>query len=254
MYFAPELAHLVGQRFYNCLIEGGWLIVSECELSAQLFNQFSCVQFPGANAYRRELRSARSKDNPNVPSQVTLPSAQRASKKAEVARVSPCPIKNQENIRVANKAVPETLPMNDVMSVRSLANRGKLDEALSVCERAIAADKLDIAHYFLFANILQEQKRDAEAIAAFKQVLYLDPGFVMAHFSLGNLEQQQGKTAAANKYFKNALELLNSYKTEDILLEPESLTAGRLREIIGAILKKEHDNGNRSKLHVATRC
>ena len=238
MYFAPELAHLVGQRFYNCLIEGGWLIVSACELSTQLFPQFSCVQFSGANAYRRDLRSAQSKDNPYVPSRVTLPSAQQTIKNAEVARVSPRPIKNKENIRVANPAVPETLPMDDVMSVRSLANQGKLNEALSACERAIAADKLDIAHYFLLANIFQEQKRDAEAIAVLKQVIYLDPNYVLAHFSMGNLEQQQGNAAAANKHFKNALALLNNYKTEDILLEPESLTAGRLSEIIHAILRK----------------
>jgi len=238
MYFTPELARLVGQRFYNSLIDDGWLFVSACELSSQLFPQFSSVQFTGATAYRRALRGPQSQNDLIVPSQAPLPSLQRILKETEAVRVSPRPIKNQENVRVAKPAVQETLPMNDVMSVRSLANRGKLDEALSVCERAIAADKLDIAHYFLFANILQEQKRDAEAIAAFKQVLYLDPGFVMAHFSLGNLEQQQGKTAVANKYFKNALALLNSYKTEDILLEPESLTAGRLREIIGAILKK----------------
>lgn len=238
LYFAPELAHLVAQRFYNCLIEGGWLIVSECELSTQLFNQFSCVQFSGAHVYRRELRSAQSKDDPNVPSQVTLPSAQRVLKKAEVARVSPRPIRNQENVRAAKQAVPETLPMDDVMCVRSLANQGKLNEALSVCERAIAADKLDIAHYFLLANILLEQKRDAEAIAALKQVIYLDPNYVPAHFLMGNLEQQHGKAAAANKHFKNALALLNNYKTEDVLLETESLTAGRLREIIHAILKK----------------
>lgn len=238
MYFVPELAHLVRQRFYNCLIEGGWLIVSACELSNQLFKQFSCVQFSGANIYRRELRNVQSKDNPNGPSQVILPSLQRAVKKAEVTRVSPLPIKNQENVHIAKQTVSETQPMDDVMSVRSLANQGKLDEALSACERAIATDKLDIAYYFLLANILQEQKRDAEAIAALKQVIYLDPNYVLAHFSMGNLEQQHGNAAAAKKHFKNALTLLDNYKTEDMLLEPESLTAGRLREIILAILKK----------------
>jgi len=78
MYFTPELARLVGQRFYNSLIDGGWLLVSACELSSHIFTQFSCVKFSSAIAYHRELSSAKSKDNRNLPSQVTLASVQRA--------------------------------------------------------------------------------------------------------------------------------------------------------------------------------
>lgn len=238
MYFTPELARLIGQRFYNCLIDDGWLFVSACELSSQLFPQFSSVQFTGTTAYHRTLKGAQSQIDPSVLNQVILPSLQQTLNETEAIVGLPHIIKSRENVRVTKQTEPKKLPLNDVMSVRSLANQGKHDEALHACERAIAADKLDIAHYFLFAIILQEQKRDIEAIAAFKQVLYLDHSFVMAHFSLGNLEQQQGKTAVANKYFENALVLLNDYKTEDILLESEGLTAGRLREIINTILKK----------------
>ncbi|HEY6838762.1 MAG TPA: protein-glutamate O-methyltransferase CheR [Geobacteraceae bacterium] len=36
MYFAPELAQKVVSRFHRCLVAGGWLVVSPCEISPQL--------------------------------------------------------------------------------------------------------------------------------------------------------------------------------------------------------------------------
>ena len=43
------------------------------------------------------------------------------------------------------------------LKIRALADRGNLAEALSACDEAIAADKLDPEMHYLRAIILQEQ-------------------------------------------------------------------------------------------------
>ncbi len=123
------------------------------------------------------------------------------------------------------------------LTVRVLANQGRLGEALSACDAAVAADKLNPGLHYLHAVILQEQGREAEATAALKRALYLDPTFVLAHFALGNLARRQGNAAAARKSFNNVLALLRAYGPDDILPEAEGLTALRFRQIVRATLE-----------------
>jgi chemotaxis protein methyltransferase CheR len=115
---------------------------------------------------------------------------------------------------------------------RTLANQGKLSEALQWCERAIAVDKLNPRFHYLLATIEQERGRIEEAISALKRTLYLDQNFVMAHVGLGRLAQRQGKTHESQRCFQNALSLLTASNQEEIPPEAEGMTAGRLIEII----------------------
>ena len=122
---------------------------------------------------------------------------------------------------------------------RSLANQGKLADALSWCERWIAADKLDAAAHYLRAVALLEQGDAVQARTSLQRALYLDPGFVLAHFALGNLERGRGKIREADKHFTNALHLLRQCQPSDPLPESDGLTAGRLVETINSVICME---------------
>jgi chemotaxis protein methyltransferase CheR len=139
-------------------------------------------------------------------------------------------------VETIEKVAVET-PPSKVLSIRALADQGKLPEALALCEEALASDKLDTGLHYLRAIILQELDRMEEAGASLKRTLYLDPDFMLAHFALGNLALRQGGGRAAKKHFENALVLLNACREEDILPESEGLTAGRFREIINATIE-----------------
>lgn len=56
MYFSPERARSVALGLHRSLVEGGWLIVSPCELSQSLFAEFVPVNFPGGIFYRKKQR------------------------------------------------------------------------------------------------------------------------------------------------------------------------------------------------------
>lgn len=229
MYFSPERAMRVGQSLYGSLVDGGWLMVGACELSQQLFPQFASVHFPGAIVYRKET--------PKVMVQPRLASL------AEVEQAAPPPpFRESEMMPAVESALPEQsayaeAPPAIALSIRALANRGKLMEALAACEKAIVADRIDPGLHYLRATILQEQNNDGDAIASLKRALYLAPNFVPAHFALGNLMLRQGNSRAARKCFKNVLEILSLYRPEDVLPEFEGLTAGRFREIVQATIQ-----------------
>jgi chemotaxis protein methyltransferase CheR len=126
-----------------------------------------------------------------------------------------------------------------VLLARSLANQGRLADALAWCNRAVAAEKLSPSCHYLRATILHEQGALDEAARALRRAIYLDHKFVVAHFALGNLARVRGRFAEADRHFVNALHLLREHDQDDILPESEGMTAGRLAETITATMAEE---------------
>lgn len=246
MYFSPERATRVGRGLHASLVDGGWLMVGACELSQQIFPQFAPVNFPGAVVYRKGTREFRPPETfrfevipatPPFRETEDTPPAESAppheTTYAEALEV-PLPEPDAAAPHEQGSGVP---PPAVALSIRELANLGRLPEALAASDAAIAADKVDPGLHYLRATILQEQNNEGEAIASLKRALYLDPDFVPAHFALGNLMLRRGDSRAAKKCFGNVLALLGALGAEDILPEFEGLTAGRFREIVHATIQ-----------------
>ncbi|MBS1191878.1 MAG: hypothetical protein H6R10_3670 [Rhodocyclaceae bacterium] len=237
MYFPPETARQVGENFYRCLVDGGWLIVSPVEASPSLFPAFERVKFPAAVLFRRpELASLQ-------PPPTTTPQAGwRAPPPPEVGQAvgrtappSPPPALREDSVSppaggrpTEVAAQPPADPGPHAMAMLH-ANRGSLAEALSWCDKAIAADPVDPRHRYLRACILQEQGRDQEAAESLKHSLYLDPDFVPAHLTLGHLLLRQDKRREAQRHFRLAYSLLRNYPQDEPLPDLEGFTAARLR-------------------------
>jgi len=242
MYFTAQRAKQVVGNFYRAQVDGGWLIVSPVEASNTLLSSFTPVEFPGAVLYRKMVNTEFQVRNLKL--RVSEYQVPQSFRKTEAA--SPSLLAAQIEPAVADilavQAEQLLSPQPDECEVssrmaRSCANQGRLSEALEWCEKAIAADKLDPAHHYLLATILQEQGRHDIAIQSLKRALYLDPDFVLAHFSLGNLHQSQGRYREAQRYFGNVLVLLRKHPTDETLPEADGLTTGRLAEIVTSLLE-----------------
>lgn len=218
MYFTEARAKRVAGNFYRALIDGGWLIVSPVEVSNALFSSFTPVGFSGAVLYRKLAGAGL---QPSM-SEQPIP----------FGTVSPVAHLPDAQPPVCTVDAPE-LPS---IMARNCANQGRLDEALEWCEKAIAADKLNPAHQYLSATILQEQGRHDIAIQSLMRALYLDPDFVLAHFALGNLHQSQERYRQAQRCFTNVLVLLHKHPPDETLPEADGLTAGRLTAIATSLL------------------
>jgi chemotaxis protein methyltransferase CheR len=250
MYFAPENSRQIINKIYHCLVDGGWLMVGASELSHQMFTRFRTVHFPEAIAYQKVSQSYQSPVVFPFEDMVTRQVSARSSLeivdkvfsekeniivKHDQTPIDIKPIKRKEDVEMNDKSEEDKCkPFSIADSIRALANRGELDEALALCEKAIASDKLDPGMHYLRAIILQEQNSYAEAIASVKRALYLKADSVLANFVLGNLMVRGGNRRAGKRYFNNVLALLSKYGHEEILPESGGLTAGRLAEIIRA--------------------
>jgi chemotaxis protein methyltransferase CheR len=269
MYFGSERAKQVVGKLHLSLLDGGWLVVSPCEVSHLLFEQFVTANFPGAIFYRKDHRKASVgilsdlEALPDCAIESTPPFSLGPATEPEIAVTEPPTAFIAPDIPIAKKIEPEetlydkslrlyeqgfyeeaakmlsTVLAEDpndvkaaVLLARVYANQGKLAEASRCSEQAVAADRLNPFCHILQATILQEQGAIPEAARALQRALYLEPNLVLAHFALGNIARRQEKLREATRHFDNVRALLGAYSPEQVLPEFDGMTAGRLMEII----------------------
>lgn len=253
MYFVPERTKKVISNFKNSLVEGGWLIPGQTEVSQSLFPDLSMTSYTGVILYRKA---------DNVPVRMLDLSTPVEFPADLVPEPIPVHIQGSTYEEIEQEAVKEEsgkTPYSEALALynvgryseaeaiikscsedsdsfsllaRTCANQGKIQEALAWCQKAIAGDKLNPVYRYLMATILQEVGQVDQSVALLKQALYLGPDFVLAHFTLGSLYLRRKKRKESLKYFENALSLLSTCSPEDILPESEGMSAGRLKEII----------------------
>jgi chemotaxis protein methyltransferase CheR len=258
MYFTNDWVSKISQNLFHSLTEGGWLIVSSCELSSNLFPKFTPVNFPGAVLYRKGKEEHSTSDIHSYDSHSqlflnTLPSLTPAKKAVRQLLFSEdsnnSALKKDDRDKIgtlihadtvlkdALEPQPQLKTREDVLnenkvSIRVLASQGHLEEALSLCNEAIASDKLDQDLYFLRASIFQELNKSHEAIKSLKQAIFINSNYIIGHLTLGNLFKKQGNFKNAKRHFINALELLNTVSNDDIPEESYGFSAKHIREII----------------------
>ncbi len=278
MYFTGEQAQKVIRKLHQCLVDGGWLLVSASETSQVLFSQFTTVSFAGATLYLKDAKKLPTAQSPwfvqdeakpksigELHELVLLPEPQIAEAHV-TAEVPEAPVEVQEcrlgepeetEYRESTEAFeqgryPEAaekllnlltrLPdeaKSLVLLARVYANMGRLAEAKESCERAITNDKLLPRYHYLLGAILLAQGDADHAMNSFRKVLYLDQSYVLAHFALGNLTRQQRRFKESRRHYENALSLLGNCAPGEFLPEAEGMTAARLREIIRSTIDAE---------------
>jgi chemotaxis protein methyltransferase CheR len=258
MYFNTDRVTKTGQNFYRSLTDEGWLILSPAEMVGNLFSQFKQITFSAGILFRKTkiagpevaavkyLASIPDAERNGITATKTLPQTSPAhgekalffSEGAETKHLlkkgAALPVQAAEPrhaIVLEDKEKFETL----CDTAHSYANSGKLTEAVSWCEKAIAADKLNPAAHYLLATIFQELGHSKKAQQSLRQTLYLNPDFVLAHFTLGNLCMAHHQYREAERHFDNALTLLCQQPNDELLPESNGLTAGRVRDIITSI-------------------
>lgn len=227
IYFSPQRALTVLEKLSRCLVDNGWLVTGPAEAPSQRLSPFlQPVSFPGALLFRKGL--AREDGSKNIGRTGTIrplfqPSTAVGRRPVTVAATADT---------AGRKAKTEGHDESVADRARSLADCGRLADALSLCSEAIRRDKLNPAMHYLQAVILQEMASWDDAAAALKRAIYIDQDFAVAHFALGHLLHRQGKRKAAAKHLHRARTLLQAIAPEDIPPEAEGIRAERLIELI----------------------
>ena len=264
MYFDTKIMEQVAEKMYHALMETGWLLVSPVEVASSPFSRYNAVNVKGAFFYRKEKQLTRStgRGSPHlspdrslhplplsIENQVMAPPS-GGFRESEHAAPPVSPYEEalihveQRNYAQAETSLLSLLPKKPddsramALLSRTLANQGKLADALEWCEKAISAERINPVYYYLLGTILQNQGETGKAIQVFQKALYLDQNFVLAHFTLGNLTHQLGKLRESERHMRNTLSLLAAMKKEEVVPESDGLTAERLAEIVQSMLQR----------------
>nr|WP_320049788.1 CheR family methyltransferase [uncultured Desulfuromonas sp.] len=249
LYFPPKATLTAVKHLHDCLHEQGWLVVGSCELSTTLFSGFETVNLPEATVYRkRPQQGLRTERDPveDVPSTDTL--RQEPSHEAELRAEPKEPVwcVPQEETIIPRQS---TQTQSTAEHCRILADKGDLNEALTVADQAIRHDKLNANVHYLRAMILLEQGALEEAEQSLRRTIYLDRNLILAHFSLGNIARRQGKKSKARRHFNQTLSLLEPFSPDDEVPGSEGLSVHRLRVITRTLNKSpaegcDHEGGD----------
>lgn len=213
-------------------------MVSPVEVSAELLSPLVPVNFPGATAYRKE-------PHPSVSSRLTWESALQATPQAEsklcdlpayeAPAAEPEPV--VPHAPHEQRAEAPSRSLTDLQRARVLADQGKLEEAVRLCESVLARDRLDHEAYFLLAAIAQERGEIPAALGALRRVVYLAPSFAAAHFILGGILLRQGQHKQGVRSMETVVRLLNPLPCDEEVPGSDGLTAGRLLDTARAYLE-----------------
>ena len=259
IYMDPDMAVNIIRRLERCLAEDGWLFVGAAEASLASSAGLTPCSLNGLIAFRRALppqRAARAStvarldsscatsagapESPISRSGFFRPSRPLAvSAKPQPPARRPPPADGTQFAREAESPVAPIDAHSVADVARTYADRGDFSIAMSRCNEAMRAEKLNPGLHFLNGVILQELGRPQEAASAFKKAIFLAPDFVMAHFALAYLADRLGRRAIAPRHLRRAAQLLQRYGDDDIVPEAGGLTARRLAEIISAMLQAE---------------
>lgn len=213
MYYRDDVLPAVVDKLTQALAPKGFLLVGHNELSTNCYPSLSRQSFPESAVYSRVQASG------VKPQAEPLKPTLRVS--INVGRTTN---------RVASKPVASTVTgqKEELLQAWQFADAGLLEQAKSICERLIACSPLEAGPYYLQAHLAQEKGDWQRAHALLKQVIYLDPGFVMAYFDMSALCTLDGDVSNALRLQQVATDLLEKLPS-DAALPPRAInTAGEL--------------------------
>jgi chemotaxis protein methyltransferase CheR len=228
MYFRPDQIRKVVDKFHRVLGVGGHLVVSPSESSKAYFPQFTARNHPGAIFYEKTAPGAAPAADSTMEYLFEV-----APERVFVARVDPTPATPPPVERDREPKAPEALS-DSVLSLRarSLADEGKLPQALIACDLWLGVDPLNAAGHFLRAVVLLELGDGPRARTDLQQAVYLDGDFVAAHLALAHLARREGRRADADRHFANAQLALAAIPPDALLPETEGITARQFAQTI----------------------
>ncbi len=210
VYFLPEVAQAVLERFRTCLVEGGWLVVSAFD--AQLAP-------PG-------LEAVTANGTPVLRKTTVRPQA--------VARITPTRTTPSVRLMVTPPAGMSSDTLVAVASAKRAADAGDLDRALTLARQAVALERAPEALHLL-ALVLGERGENDEKLKLLAEIVGRKPDYVLGHLGLGLAEKVERCERA--RHLELVIALLTPRRDEEILPGPDPLPVSWVRKMAHAGLK-----------------
>ncbi len=204
IYFSEDTARQVVRRLYDCLVEGGLLIVGQCELSQSLFTGFEEQRHRQFIYYRkptlavttsREARPTAYSDSSALTSFSDLSVSMSPAPEWLVPDVTlDAPRKSQPEPATRQTTTPDVMArfIHLEQRLNQLIRQQDLVTAEHELDAAIKESPLDERLHFLKALLCLTQEDQAGALPHLQKVLYLNPDDAAAQYLQGVLRLKSG--------------------------------------------------------------
>jgi chemotaxis protein methyltransferase CheR len=208
IYFDEDTVRWTAQRLFQCLAEGGWLVIGPSDPPLWDYAPFGTTITPGGVLYQRKAGPAvsdqrdrqRQKKGPAPHSRRLL----RKSKALIGAAVPPHPRATADaadnHSRVSRLTQSMEQADNSALRIRSLCDNGQLAEAEETARSAVAKHQFSPELHYLQGILFIARNRESDAIAALRRSIYLDRTLVAAYFALGSVLQRTDPQAALRAF------------------------------------------------------
>lgn len=239
MYFAPETRRRLLQQFTQCLTAPGWFFSSLNEVASINTPALERKYSPNAIIFHksgRELHFIQPVLPTNTgPAQPGFEPVLATTLPAAIQAATP---------RLTSEPVLRLTPARDWQKLATGGN-GSADSVPN--QPPLQVDRLDPVPHFLEAVIQSETGDTEAALRGLRQVIFLDPDFILAHYLTGVLYHGQGKFQLAQRSWRNALVLLNRQADTDLVAHAEGITVGRFKAMIGELAASPEPGSKRAR-------
>jgi chemotaxis protein methyltransferase CheR len=257
IYFDRDTIRAVAARLFDCLADGGWLLLASGDPPIDEYARFETVIADGGVFYRKPCpkRAGAAHKTPRTTAWLDRSHASFDGQPA----LAPPPNRSVPEPRVAPRA-PATAPDGQAdpvaqaraalaagdysraaeltrrrpddptacaLQVKAMANIDT-GRAASLCGQLTESHPLSPELHYLHAVLLMETNQDEQAVQATRRAVFLDRSLALAHFLLGSILQQRGALEGARRSFRNAHRLCESQPPQELVALSEHDTNGQL--------------------------
>ncbi|MDO8273023.1 MAG: CheR family methyltransferase [Gammaproteobacteria bacterium] len=226
IYFDPAAVSAVAAKLAATLHEGGYLLTAHTELIGHTVQGLESRLFADGVGYKRVSYQSVIAPPASPPSISVAAGAWRA------------PLVARSSVSIANKASSATVqtahpapmaPSDEALlkEARVHADCGAFDKAEQMCHKALVANPLASAPYFLLAQLAQIKGDFELAKECLDKAIYLDPRFVAAYLELAALCERVGNMARAQTLRCAALDIIRTMQNDEVIEQYET-TVGDL--------------------------
>ena len=258
IYFKEELTRRLVGKFYNALVDEGWLVVGHSEHSLGAYRQFQIHNFPDAILYQR-VQSPNNQEVDWLELEKALkvnvrPATPVAASSAKVRTLPVTAALSEEDRKEAlqrvaewmengevDRALTKLLDMekNDredpelcVLLGKVYADKGEWKNAEEWCRKTIKRHKLSRDAHYILALVYQHQGVIDEALGEMKKAVYIDASFILGHVGLAELYHIQKQIPPALKSLDNARKFLSQGMPEDVVESSNGITKRVLLDLV----------------------
>ncbi len=121
---------------------------------------------------------------------------------------------------------------DNLTAARQAADRSDLEAALRLCTAIIQREPLCAEAHLLTGQILEQQERLDEALAAYRRAIYLDHTLYLASLAIAGILQRTGHTDDACRVYQRLIRSLATLQPEAPVPSLNGATAAELQVFI----------------------